>query len=382
MTYLKANLIKISDGSGMMFSILKLVLLLACIFSGTCWIVNAQSDWNVYCNAGRECCAVAKEPSAEYAGPVLPANVDWNAAWNWMNTNGYGQYGGCLPSSSRASVWNIYCDTGRECCAVAKEPSGDYVVPALKTTVDWNTAWNWMNTNGYGKYGGCLASAAKVAVWNVYCDGTMKDCVVARQPTPNHAISVLKAPVDWDTAWNRMEGLSAGISANLPSAGKVDWNEHEYEAVYAPDGISWDEAKAAAEAKGGHLVTITSEAENQFVYGLIEDDKLWIWDGYDGNGPWLGGYQRQGSKEPAGGWAWVNGDSFSKYANWGRGEPNNAGIKDVEFEESLEFIGKGTLKGDKWNDKPGSTKEKGYIVKYDSQENNPSGHEMSTGFLN
>ncbi len=149
-------------------------------------------------------------------------------------------------------------------------------------------------------------------------------------------------------------------------AGPVEWGGHEYEAAYTPIGISWDDAKAAAEAKGGHLVSITSEAENQFVYSLVEDDKFWYWDGYDGNGPWLGGYQEQGSFEPDGGWAWSGPGSF-EYTNWGRGEPNNGGIKTSGVEDNLELIGKGTLKGNEWNDKPGSTKEKGYIIEWETK---------------
>ena len=339
-------------------TVLKAVVILVLLVGS----VNAQGDWNVYCTIDSKCCAVAKQASVDYVVPALETSVDWNTAWNWMNTHGYGSYGGCLPSAAKVAVWNVYCDTSSDCCAVAEQPSGDYVVQALETSVDWNTAWNWMNTKGYGSYGGCLPSAAKVAVWNIYCDGTMKDCVVARQPTPNHAIPVLQAPVDWDTAWNEMEkrGLAAEKLMKLPGAGVVKWNQHEYAAAYTPDGITWDDAKAAAEAKGGHLVTITSEAENQFVYSLVEDDKFWIWDGYDGEGPWLGGYQRQGSSEPAGGWAWVNGDPFSEYTNWGRGEPNNAG-----YEERLEFIGKGTKKGNTWNDRDGSIRKMGYIIEWD-----------------
>lgn len=122
-----------------------------------------------------------------------------------MNSHGYGSYGGCLPSVAAVAVWNVYCATSSECCAVAEQPSGDYVVPVLKTPVDWNTAWNWMNTHGYDNYGGCKASSSKVAVWNVYCDGTGKDCVVARKPTSTHSIPALKDPVDWDTAWDCME---------------------------------------------------------------------------------------------------------------------------------------------------------------------------------
>jgi hypothetical protein len=173
-------------------------------------IVNAQGDWNVYCTTDSECCAVAEQPSGNYVVPMLLNPVDWSTAWAWMNANGYGSYGGCRPSAAEVAVWNVYCDTGYECCAVAEQPSYDYGVPVLKTKVDWDSAWAWMNANGYGNYGGCQASAANIAVWNVYCDGTGKDCVVARQPTSSHANPVLKNKVDWDTAWNEMERLASG----------------------------------------------------------------------------------------------------------------------------------------------------------------------------
>jgi hypothetical protein len=78
-----------------------------------------------------------------------------------------------------------------------------------------------MNANGYGNYGGCLASSAKAAIWNVYCDSTMEDCVVARQPTPSHANPVLKDQVDWDTAWNEMERLATQEDWD------TNWNEME-----------------------------------------------------------------------------------------------------------------------------------------------------------
>jgi hypothetical protein len=98
-------------------------------------------------------------------------------------------------------------------------------------------------------------------------------------------------------------------------AEKVEWpvsaggNGHYYEAVSVPNGITWDDANIAATASGGHLVTITSEAENSFVYNLVSNDKYWYKEPQWGHGvgPWLGGYQPAGSYEPSGGWTWVTG---------------------------------------------------------------------------
>jgi hypothetical protein len=82
-------------------------------------------------------------------------------------------------------------------------------------------------------------------------------------------------------------------------------------------GITWDEAKAAAESSSyngwkGHLVTITSTEENQFV------DTNFPVDCY-----WLGGYQPEGSSEPSGNWQWVTGEKWN-FVYWNPGfEPNN-----------------------------------------------------------
>src|SRR6185436_11393637 len=62
----------------------------------------------------------------------------------------------------------------------------------------------------------------------------------------------------------------------MPTRGQsVQWttnsggNGHFYEAVLAPNGITWANAQAAAASSGGYLATITSAGENNFVYGLI-----------------------------------------------------------------------------------------------------------------
>ena len=84
---------------------------------------------------------------------------------------------------------------------------------------------------------------------------------------------------------------------------------------------TWDEARLDAAARShmgrsGHLVTLTSAAEEQI---LIDN---WLVDILYGQ-PWLGGFRLPGS-DPLTGWQWVTGESFG-HTNWGLGEPNNAG---------------------------------------------------------
>jgi len=122
---------------------------------------------------------------------------------------------------------------------------------------------------------------------------------------------------------------------------------HCYEAVLAP-GLSWYDAKLACESRGGHLVTITSQIENDFVFSLVSDiNAFWYLDMYgNGLGPWLGGYQEAGAPEPDGGWHWVTDEPWV-YTNWEYGQPDNAGILN---QNALRFFKEGGLIGSKWDD--------------------------------
>jgi hypothetical protein len=104
-------------------------------------------------------------------------------------------------------------------------------------------------------------------------------------------------------------------------------NEHYYEFVDFGDVVgltqSWNSASAYAatlsltSASGyeGHLATLSSQAEDDFVWSFLNAN------GVDAlaSGRFLGAY-----KDANAAWQWVTGESFN-YANWMAGEPNNSG---------------------------------------------------------
>lgn len=118
--------------------------------------------------------------------------------------------------------------------------------------------------------------------------------------------------------------------------------EHQYKIFY--DTLTWEEAKAACEAKGGHLATITSEEEQQ---------KLNLYNAGNHN-LWIGGY-----KNADGQWCWVNGEPWT-YENWGNGEPNNS--SNVVAGESCV-----AMWPEKWNDLANSNtyEQSGYICEWE-----------------
>lgn len=131
-------------------------------------------------------------------------------------------------------------------------------------------------------------------------------------------------------------GVSQAKVVQWPAA--IGGNDHFYEVIEVPGGISWPEANDRAMLSGGYLATITSAAENSFVYSLLDYDTHFVgeWDW----GPWLGGFQTDKSMEPYGGWEWVTGETFV-YTNWKPGNPDNQGGN----EDYLHF-----LQGPMWND--------------------------------
>lgn len=118
---------------------------------------------------------------------------------------------------------------------------------------------------------------------------------------------------------------------------------HKYEIFR--ETLTWEEAKAACEAKGGHLATITSQEEQKTIESLnTQNSKLWI-----------GGY-----KNSAGQWCWVTGEPW-EYQNWGDGEPNNS--SNVVADESCVAVWPV-----KWNDLANSNtyEQSGYICEWEA----------------
>lgn len=76
-------------------------------------------------------------------------------------------------------------------------------------------------------------------------------------------------------------------------------------------GMSWTEAKSYCERLGGHLLTVNSSEEQEYV------NKKLLSIGSQ-NMYWLGGY-RENYSEP---WKWVTGENIELF-NWSSGEPNS-----------------------------------------------------------
>jgi hypothetical protein len=115
--------------------------------------------------------------------------------------------------------------------------------------------------------------------------------------------------------------LSGASSAHAQDA--VQWrvedggNGHWYQFVRGEVDICWTEAEQLSIGAGGHLVSVTSAIENQFVLSLITPYNPGTLEG----GPWIGATC---VGLPWGQWWWVTGEAFA-FADWLPGSPWNSG---------------------------------------------------------
>ncbi|MGN0510030.1 MAG: lectin-like protein [Lachnospiraceae bacterium] len=138
---------------------------------------------------------------------------------------------------------------------------------------------------------------------------------------------------------------------------KVPFGGHHYQLVDGDD-VRWMEAKKKCEEQGGHLVTITSAQEQQFIQNFIADgNKVFYWIGATDSGQEPNHYY------------WVTGEEFS-YQNWQEGQPDNGNWGPGEYEDYA-----GILRTDEnrfggkaytWNDfRETPADSHGYICEWD-----------------
>ena len=124
-------------------------------------------------------------------------------------------------------------------------------------------------------------------------------------------------------------------------------NGHWY--LLIPESHQWTAANARAMAIGGHLATLTTQAEAMFAVP------------HGGLGAWLGGLApaNQGCSTAA--WRWITGEPWT-FSHWAPGEPGNCG------EIGLAFAAWGGYSG-RWNNTYLHDTPPGLFVEWDADCN-------------
>ena len=168
------------------------------------------------------------------------------------------------------------------------------------------------------------------------------------------------------------------IRTDSPWGTSEVWFSEQTQSFYMfVDGpVSWTAANNAAantflNGAAGHLVTVTSQAENDIIYKMSKAKGVSNSSGSNGDRIWLGATDVVTDQE----WRWVGGAEdglkFSQgsspingfYENWGSGQPNNSG--GAQQYATIWF--NGGASDDVWDDRNASDGHN-YIIEWDAED--------------
>ena len=179
------------------------------------------------------------------------------------------------------------------------------------------------------------------------CEPVADDCPADTDgdgiPDVCDADSNLESPYPGATYWDPAEG----------------GNGHWY-VVVESNQVGWTTASEDAELLGGHLATLTSPDENQFILPLVPSVLT-----NPGPGYWIGG------RDFGSGWQWITGETFS-YSSWGDDTGNCNQQPDGRDAIDLYCVnGDGSLSwSDDFVDSQGAL---GYVVEWSVEDCNSNG---------
>jgi hypothetical protein len=109
-------------------------------------------------------------------------------------------------------------------------------------------------------------------------------------------------------------GYKRYLEIDTGDTGIVIYEQNGHYYAFINKQMTWDAAKAYCENFGGHLVTITSDQESEFVSSVRTINSAFT------SNVWIGATD----KDSEGNWKWVTGEKFSNFLHWNSGEPSNS----------------------------------------------------------
>jgi len=160
-------------------------------------------------------------------------------------------------------------------------------------------------------------------------------------------------------------GLSLDVTSNFIFRNRL--TGHSYQ-LFLENGISWETSKTRAASLvfdniTGHLATLTSKVENDWVVNAI--------GAVAARNVALGGYQLPNQATTTAGWQWITGESWN-FTNWNSyPEPNDGGSW-VETNNENALVFAGITADGTWNDSSLTAGVLwGYVVEYDGPDSGP-----------
>lgn len=140
---------------------------------------------------------------------------------------------------------------------------------------------------------------------------------LTRELTVGDVIDFMVGPGSNGNHNNDSTGLQLAITASpcvsTPPTGTVQWTANGHYYGLTTTVSNWNVANVEAAVLGGHLVSIHSQREQDFIIGTYGTDQKWIG---------LSDHARTGV------FGWTTGEPLT-YTNWGGGNPDNIGTEHV-----------------------------------------------------
>ena len=119
-----------------------------------------------------------------------------------------------------------------------------------------------------------------------------------------------------------------GLCVGVEGGGWCEWTNygsHTYRISGGSNRAAWDEAESSCVGQGGHLTSVTSQGEHDFLRNLDTENR----------DTWVGG---QDSASGSGrSWFWVDGEAYS-YNNWKNGQPTDDTSKNcIKLRKTAEY---------------------------------------------
>jgi hypothetical protein len=249
-------------------------------------------------------------------GSVRYSRIEWHRKYTWSEAKthaaGYGPY--------------------RHLATLTSESEKNEVLPLFSSESDllWlggkeEAGWQWLTDEPWSYYpsGSVLSQGTASNRLLMQGNGVWKGEADAQANAYLLEVGFRTSALDPDTDQDGisdldeyLQGLNPVDGGNFDSDGDglADAWENGFGRYQIVEGnFTWDQAKSDAASKGGHLATITSVEESDFV---LQQYGFSLGDGVSGH-CWLGA----SDTEAEGSWSWVTGERWI-FTRWGPGEPN------------------------------------------------------------
>lgn len=320
-------------------------------FQGNGWYKNSQGQWTIYNS-------IVPYDALHLSSSTIVKNgygYNWKYATHTHNYNTHSHYGSehphyqYLKCSCGATQINTSKTALNDSCDLCY-PGKPVVIVHAGTDMEY-TYFDWGATKTTDGYELKILNRNKSQLL-YHFTGISTESFQVKLPAGEYVvvpISVKDSLRDTDRWWTEGDAVLFTVAkGDFRPVAETELDGRRYELYDI--AMPWTEAKAKCEELGGHLVTITSQNEQNTVRDLISQGRKYSY--------WMG----MTDEAAEGVWVNITGEPVS-YTNWSKLEPNNG--SDLEHYGVIRNVD-----GNNWNDVSNTYSAVGFVCEYEKNTEN------------